>query len=91
MSHFIPVARWFGFLFGYAVASAVSMAASDRIGGHYLTKPMLEYLFIGIVVMAILALFTVIFRVVDDRLKRRSNKDGLTTGTSEAGAVARAA
>jgi hypothetical protein len=96
MSHIVPVSRWFGFVFGYAVASSVAMAASFNIGGQFLADRMIEYLVTGMVMMAIGALSLLLFRVIQDRARQRwvrgdptAKRDGLTGGTGEAGAAGR--
>jgi hypothetical protein len=96
MAHFVPVARWFGFCFGYAIAEAVAMAGAFQIGGWYLVSQLLHYCTIGIVIVALWAFVRTLYAFLKARMESRSaiigtlaKSESQTSGTGEAGTAGR--
>jgi hypothetical protein len=78
VAHLVPVARWFGFAFGYCVAEGVALTACSLVGGPYFAIRVAPYLNSVLVLFAIVALARVVWSM-------------WRTHTSRAGSVGRAA
>lgn len=96
MAHLAPVARWFGFGFGYTVAEAVALVAVGRYCGPFAVVMVMHLLNITFAVIAAFALIRLMFRMWRERkarpagplgtyAKSDSHRDGAAAGRAARG------
>jgi hypothetical protein len=82
MSHLVPMARWYGFGFGYCVAEAVALTECSISGGPWFAVQVARYLNGVLVLFAVACLARVIFGLW------RAHSRSVTGGSAATGRAA---
>lgn len=76
MGHIVPVARWFGFGFGYSVAEAVALVAAGWAGGRPAVLLVAHTLNITFLLIFAYAMVRIMFRLWWGRRERAAGPLG---------------
>lgn len=85
MAHLAPVARWFGFGFGYCVAEAVALTAIGFIAGPWAAVAAARYLNAVFALFAIWALARLSWTMLRTHLQSRAAQGARAARTAPAG------